>query len=128
MAVQKWRSDDCVVLSNKDVQSRQLVWPSNAPESQTTITHVTMAPGAVSERHRHEASEQIWIVVRGEGALLLANEQSEALRAGDVVRTPAGDVHGIVNSGVGPLEYFAFTTPPQDFSYAYKEAVSAKGG
>ena len=119
MAVQKWRVPESEVLTKPGIQSRQLVWPRNAPESRTTITQVTMEPGSVSERHAHERSEQIWIVERGEGVLLLAAEQTEALRAGDVVRTPPGEFHGVANSGTELLVYLTVTTPPSDFSSAY---------
>jgi quercetin dioxygenase-like cupin family protein len=128
MAVQKWRVLDADVLINPGVQSRQLVWPKNSPESQTTITHVTMEPGSVSERHAHEFFEQIWIAERGEGILLLGNQQTEVLRAGDIVRTPAGEIHGAANSGKEPLVYLAVTTPPQDFSSAYNKIAAAIGG
>jgi quercetin dioxygenase-like cupin family protein len=128
MAVQRWRVLECDVLIKTGIQSRQLVWPQNSPESQTTITHVTMELGSVSERHVHQGSEQIRIVERGEGILLLENEQTEALRAGDIVRTPAGEIHGVANSGKEPLVYLAVTTPPQNFSYAYRTTESAVGG
>jgi mannose-6-phosphate isomerase-like protein (cupin superfamily) len=128
MAVQRWRVLECDALIKTGIQSRQLVWPQNSPESQTTITHVTMEPGSVSERHAHKGSEQIWIVERGEGILLLENEQTEALRVGDIVRTPAGEIHGVANSGKEPLVYLAVTTPPQNFSYAYRTTESAVGG
>ena len=126
MAVERWRILECDVLVKHGIQSRQMVWPKNSPESQATITHVTMEPGSVSERHAHERSEQIWIVERGEGMVLLANEQTEVLRAGDIVRTPAGEIHGVVNSGKEPLVYLAVTTPPQNFSSAYAPTVSAR--
>ena len=95
MGVQRWRVLECDVLIKPGIQSRQFVWPKNSPESQVTITHVTMEPGSVSERHAHERSEQVWIVERGEGILLLGNEQTEVLRAGDIVRTPAEEIHGV---------------------------------
>lgn len=126
MAVQKWRALECEVLTRTGIQSRQFVWPKNSPESQVTITHVTMEPGSVSERHAHKRSEQIWIVERGEGVLLLGDEQTEVLRTGDIVRTPAGEIHGIVNSGKEPLVYLAVTAPPQDFSSAYRTTTSAR--
>ena len=119
MAVQRWRALDCDVLTRAGIQSRQLVWPRNSPQSQATITHVTMEPGSISERHAHERSEQIWIVDRGEGILLLGNEQTELLRAGDIICTPPGEIHGVVNTGSGTLVYLAVTIPPQDFSSAY---------
>jgi quercetin dioxygenase-like cupin family protein len=107
------------VLIKPGIESRQLLWPKNSPGSQAIITQVTMEPGSVSERHAHGRSEQIWIVERGEGILLLGNEQTEGLRAGDIVRAPAEDIHGVVNSGQEPLVYLAVTVPPQNFSSAY---------
>jgi mannose-6-phosphate isomerase-like protein (cupin superfamily) len=125
MAVQRWRGLECDVLIKPGIQSRQLVWPRNSPDSQTTITHVRMEPGSVSDRHAHERSEQIWIIERGEGVLLLGNEQTEVLRAGDIVRTPAGEIHGVANSGNEPLVYLAITTPPQNYSSAYDTTAAA---
>ena len=86
-----------------------------------------MEPGSVSERHAHKLSEQIWIVERGEGTLLLENQQTEVLRAGDIVRTPASEIHGVANSGKEPLVYLAVATPPQDFSSAYTKIAAAIG-
>ena len=128
VAVQRWRILDCDVLTKAGIRSRQLIWPKNAPESQATITHVTMERGSVSERHAHQRSEQIWIVEHGEGVLLLANEHTEIIRAGDIVRTPAGEIHGVVNNGNEPLVYLAVTTPPQDFSSAYDATTALDGG
>jgi len=128
MAVQRWRVLDCDILVRPGIQSRQLVWPKNSPDSQATITHVVMEPGAGSERHAHKRSEQIWIVERGQGVLLLGNGQTEVLCAGDIVRTPAGETHGIVNSGKEPLVYLAITAPPQDFSSAYNTTTPANRG
>ena len=125
MSIQRWRIPECDVLVKPGIQSRQLVWPKNSPESQATITHVTMEPGSVSERHTHKGSEQIWIVERGEGILLLENEQTEVLCKGDIVRTPAGEIHGVANKGKEPFVYLSVTAPPQDFSFAYNTTTSA---
>lgn len=127
MAVQRLRVVECDVLSTTGIQSRQLVWSNNSPDAQATITHVTMEPGSLSRRHTHEHFEQTWVVERGEGLLLLADGRSEPLRAGDIVRTPAGDVHGVENTGSEPLAYLAVTTPPQNFSYAYDPVASGEG-
>ena len=128
MTVQRLHVADCEVLSNPGIQSRQLLSSSNSPNAQVTITHVTMEPGSLSRRHLHEHSEQTWIVELGEGILLLAHERTEPLRAGDIIHTPAGDVHGVENTGSVPLVYLAVTTPPQDFSDAYDRRSSIDTG
>jgi quercetin dioxygenase-like cupin family protein len=105
---------------NPGSRSVQIVWPSNAPEARVTITRVTMEPGATSARHLHPASEQIWLVEKGSAQLLMDDGETDGLRAGDVVRTPAGTIHGVANTGAGQFVYLAVTTPPQDFTAAYK--------
>jgi mannose-6-phosphate isomerase-like protein (cupin superfamily) len=59
------------------------------------------------------------MVEQGTATLLLANDQTEEMRSGDVLRTPPGEVHGIINTGSGPFVYLAVTAPPQDFTAAY---------
>jgi oxalate decarboxylase/phosphoglucose isomerase-like protein (cupin superfamily) len=56
----------------------------------------------------------------GSALLLMADGQTDALRAGDVVRTPAGTIHGVANTGSEQFIYLAVTTPPQDFTVVYK--------
>lgn len=120
MTIQRLSAADFTTLENPGFRSVQIVWPKNAPDARVTITRVTMEPGATSARHAHAASEQIWLVEQGNALLLMADGQTDGLRAGDVVRTPAGAVHGVANTGVEPFVYLAVTTPPQDFSPAYK--------
>lgn len=120
MAIQRLSSKNVTVLENPGKRSEQLVWPRNAPEAAMTITRVTMERGAVSKPHAHSQAEQIWIVETGSG-LLLGEGGASALTAGDIIRTPPGDVHGIENTGDGVLIYLAVTTPPEDFRGSYQE-------
>jgi mannose-6-phosphate isomerase-like protein (cupin superfamily) len=120
MPIQRLTADDFTSLRNPGVTSEQIVWPRNAPDAQATITRVTMEPGATQARHSHARSEQTWLVEQGAATLLRADDRSEPITAGDVVRTPPGEVHGLFNSGDTPFVYLAITTPPQDFTAAYK--------
>ncbi|MEA2935268.1 MAG: hypothetical protein QOD74_1914 [Variibacter sp.] len=119
MAVQRLSRDSSEILSKGGIRSEQIVWPQNAPDALATITRVTMEPGSTSARHAHPKSEQTWIVEEGAATLLLANDRTEEIRAGDVIRTPPGDIHGVSNTGAAQFVYLAVTTPPQDFTYAY---------
>ena len=120
MTIQRLSAADFTTLQNPDFQSLQIVWPNNAPEARVTITRVTMEPGATSARHIHPVSEQIWLIEQGSALLLMTDDRTDGLRAGDVVRTPAGTIHGITNTGGETFVYLAVTTPPQDFTPAYK--------
>ena len=120
MSVQRLTPKDFSVLENPGVTSLQIMWPENSPKAKVTITRVTMQKGAVSNRHTHEESEQTWLIERGEATLLLKNDQTAELKAGDAIRTPAGEVHGVANTGHDEFVYLAITAPPQDFRPAYE--------
>jgi quercetin dioxygenase-like cupin family protein len=120
MPVQRLSPGDFEMLSSPGITSQQIMWPANAPDAQVTITRVTMEPGAVSRRHTHPRSEQTWIVEHGTATLLLADGETQVIGAGEVLRTPAGEVHGVANSGAEPFVYLSVTTPPQDFTPAYQ--------
>jgi quercetin dioxygenase-like cupin family protein len=107
------------VLSNSGVESQQLLFPENSSSSRVTITKVTVAPGAVSPRHRHDASEQVWCALAGTATLLLGGGESRPIQAGDVVRFADGEIHGVENTGTLPFVYFSVTSPPINFRQAY---------
>jgi len=52
--------------------------------------------------------------------LLLGGEATLEFREGQVVRFEDGDVHGLKNTGHTPFKYMSITSPPINFSYAYK--------
>ena len=108
-------------LANPGVESRQLLNPGNCASARVTITRVTMEPGAEQPRHAHDASEQVWVALRGKGKLLLADGGARPFREGEVARFAEGDVHGFLNDSGEPFEYLSVTVPPIDFAYAYKE-------
>lgn len=112
---------DIVYYKNSGVVSKQLLNPNNSDSEKVTVTQVHLEPDAVQGRHTHEFSEQIWYALKGSGKLLLANDEEQTFEAGDVVRFEKGDVHGLHNSSDEEFVYISVTSPPIDFSYAYKE-------
>ena len=97
---------------------------SNAAGSlRTGMRHVTGVPGLLSVApHCHSAEEEIFVVLGGEGTLLLwdGDEPSEhPLRAGTTVARPAGTrvAHSFA-SGDDPLVYLAYgTREPNDICF-----------
>jgi quercetin dioxygenase-like cupin family protein len=120
MSVQRLTSKDFGILENRGVRSVQIVWGQNAPNAKVTVTRVTMQRGSTQARHSHNRAEQTWLVECGEATLLLANDKTAPMKVGDVVRTPAGDIHGIINTASEEFVYLSITTPAQDFSAAYQ--------
>ena len=126
MRLRRLTATDFTVLENPGVRSQQLIWPKNAPEARVTMTRVTMRPGATTPRHSHPASEQAWVVEQGTATLLLADGETAPVQAGDVIRTPPGETHGLTNTGTGPFVYLTATTPPVDLTASYQEAATRR--
>lgn len=107
-------------LVNPGFESQQLLFPENSASERITITRVRLEPQAKNERHQHDASEQIWVALSGQGELLLADDQTLQFEAGDVVRFAEGDVHGLWNTSDDVFDYLSVTTPPINFRSAYQ--------
>jgi quercetin dioxygenase-like cupin family protein len=116
------RSRDAVELTNGGVTSRQLLFPENSRSQRITITRVTLAPGATNPPHRHESSEQVWVVLRGAGQLLLEDGRREPLAEGDIARFEDNDLHGFENTGDSVFEYMSVTSPPVNFRGSYAKS------
>lgn len=106
------------LLKKADATSVQLVWKQNAPDARIAVTRVSLEPGGVQDRHCHPGAEQTWIVESGRADVLLADGVL-AVSAGDVVRTPPGQIHGLSNQGSEAFVYLTITTPPEDFATFY---------
>lgn len=110
------RRGETVAFSSRHVSSA-------AGSLRTGLRHVTGVPGLLSVApHCHSAEEEIFVVLGGEGTLLLwdGDEPSEhPLRAGSAVARPAGTrVAHSFRSGDDPLVYLAYgTRDPRDIAY-----------
>lgn len=70
----------------------------------------TYAPKAYVATHAHEAKEQIYHVLEGEGLLELDGRR-HVVRANSVVYIPPGLRHALHNTGLGNLVFLVVTTP-----------------
>ena len=114
-------------FAQSGVTSEQLLFPENSKSQRTTVTRVTIAPGAINPRHTHAASEQIWVALRGSGKLLLGSSATSPFGEGDVVHFAEGDVHGFENTGPVEFVYLSVTSPPLNFRAAYATDWRADG-
>ena len=63
--------------------------------------------------HFHKLTQEVVYLLRGEGMLQLGTERIP-IKAGAVVRIPAGTVHTFTNAGETPAVFFVATTPRWD--------------
>jgi uncharacterized cupin superfamily protein len=90
-----------------------------AGSEQTGLKHVTTAPGKLNcPPHCHAAQEELFVVLEGEGVLLLGDDE-HPVRAGSVVSRPAGThVAHAFRAGDEPLTLLAYgTREPNDVTY-----------
>jgi len=69
---------------------------------------VVVSPGGGAPLHKHDDTEQIFYVLKGNGRLVIGTEAEEhAVAPGDVVRMPPSTMHTIKCAGEDQLEYLA---------------------
>ena len=69
-------------------------------------SRIELAPGASIGPHRHDADEEVYAIVSGEGVYSYDGGECPA-RAGDIFTTKRGMSHALKNFGDGPLVFFA---------------------
>ncbi|TAL09432.1 MAG: cupin domain-containing protein [Nitrospirae bacterium] len=63
--------------------------------------------------HFHKRTQEVIYLLRGEGMLQLGTERMP-IKAGAVVRVPAGRMHTFTSQGPAPAVFFVVTTPRWD--------------
>jgi len=91
------------------------------------ITWVDVPPGAEQRAHSHEDSEQVYVIVRGRGRMVMAGDE-EGVGEGDLVFIPPATDHGIINDGEEALVYVSATSPPVSMEELYQGQLAAGAG
>ncbi len=80
---------------------------------QLAVTWVECPPGSEQPLHEHPTQEQVYVVIRGRGTMMVGNEQ-QVVESGMLVFVPPRTGHAIRNTGEEPLTYVSATAPPFD--------------
>jgi mannose-6-phosphate isomerase-like protein (cupin superfamily) len=88
-----------------------------------TVTWVDVPPGAEQRPHAHGDSEQVYVIVRGHGRMLVAGDIEE-VSEGDLVFIPPAAEHGILNDGPETLVYVSAASPPVSMEELYSEELA----
>ena len=93
---------------------------SRAAGSVTTgLQHVVVEPGAESgPQHCHSVEEEIFVILGGDGVLVLDEEETPVARGHVISRPPSTGVSHMFRAGDGGLTYLAYgTRDPADVCY-----------
>jgi mannose-6-phosphate isomerase-like protein (cupin superfamily) len=72
-------------------------------------SRVTLEAGAAIGEHLHSDTEELYVILQGQGRGLLDGE-SFPVERGDAFLLKAGHTHGLINDGGEPLTFFAVLT------------------
>ncbi|MEU0254196.1 cupin domain-containing protein [Streptomyces sp. NPDC006184] len=84
---------------------RQLASPTEAVE------WASIPPHGLSGEHRHTRTEEIYLILRGEGEFLY-NGTPHPVRPGSLALTAVGNIHGLRNTGGTHLDWWVIETIP----------------
>ena len=89
-----------------------------------TVTWVDVPPGTEQRSHSHPDAEQVYVIVRGRGRMLVAGDVEEVTE-GDLVFIPPATQHGIVNDGPETLVYISAASPPVSMEELYSAELAS---
>ncbi|HUA44003.1 MAG TPA: cupin domain-containing protein [Solirubrobacteraceae bacterium] len=108
-------------LNQRGGQISHLLFAPEFGSRNVTVTWVRGEPGSQQKVHAHRDSEQIYVIVRGRGTMIVEGEERE-VEAGCAVLIPPLSHHAIRNTGAEPLEYITATAPPLDQGVLWQRA------
>ncbi|MDH5333485.1 MAG: cupin domain-containing protein [Thermoleophilia bacterium] len=82
-----------------------------------SLAEATLEPGQATRRHHHRASEEIYLVLEGGGAMEIDGDRRE-LGPGDAVLIPPGSAHQLTAGDTG-ARFLCMCAPP----YAHGDTV-----
>ena len=78
--------------------------------SSASICAVTIPAGGKSDAHMHDVSDEIWLITRGKGKVIV-DENEVNVEPGTVVCAPAKSKHQILNTGKEVLHAYIVFAP-----------------
>lgn len=89
----------------------ELIRPEREGSTHLSLARATVEPDTATLRHRHGESEEVYYVLRGEGALEIGGA-IERVGPGDARLIPAGVEHRVTAVGPEPLVILCACSPP----------------
>ena len=69
------------------------------------IGWMTLQPGSSIGLHKHDANEDAYIIISGEGVFTDSEGKETFVKAGDITIARAGQSHALRNAGTEPLRF-----------------------
>jgi mannose-6-phosphate isomerase-like protein (cupin superfamily) len=90
---------------------REIVHPDHIPVRHLSLAEALLEAGSSTALHYHTESEEVYYVIRGAGALMIAGEEAE-IGPGQAILIPSHQRHRVVNTGNEDLVFLCISSPP----------------
>ncbi|MBJ7609388.1 MAG: cupin domain-containing protein [Candidatus Dormibacteraeota bacterium] len=117
------RLAEAATYERDGLQSHVLLDAGDFGSKRLVVTWVVVPPDGGQRPHVHDASEQVYIIVRGRGMMTVGDEQA-AVEVGDLVLVPPQTSHSIANASEDTLIYASATAPPQSMADLYSTGLA----
>ena len=92
-----------------------------------TVSWLTVPGGAEQTLRSHEEAEQVYVVVRGRGAMSVAGDNQQVAE-GDLILVPPATEHSIANDGDADLACISIQSPQVAASELYSDQLAEVAG
>jgi mannose-6-phosphate isomerase-like protein (cupin superfamily) len=92
-----------------------------------TVSWLTVPGGAEQTLRSHEEAEQVYVVVRGGGAMSVAGD-NQRVAEGDLILVPPATEHSISNDGDAELACISIQSPQVAASELYSDQLAEVAG
>ena len=110
----KWR--DAIHGGCGRIATRHVLKPEDFRSSWTFLDHAILSAGGSVGYHYHDAMEESFVVLAGEGLMTIGDE-TFAVGQGSVTWQGIGQGHGIYNPGPDELEFVRIAVAQKDEEY-----------
>jgi mannose-6-phosphate isomerase-like protein (cupin superfamily) len=103
--------DDATPFTTADGSTIRVLLDAETGTRNQSLAEAWLEPGQATQRHYHARSEELYVLLDGEGELEVDGERSH-VGPGQAILIPPGARHQITASDDGPLRFLCCCAPP----------------
>jgi mannose-6-phosphate isomerase-like protein (cupin superfamily) len=121
------RLDEAPVEEWHRLRSHVLMDAGELGSRNLSVTWLEIPAGTEQTLRSHEEGEQVYVVVRGAGAMSVAGD-TQPVGEGDLILVPPATDHSIANDGEGELACVSVQSPPVSVAELYGGQMAEVSG
>jgi len=103
--------DDATPFTTADGSTIRVLLDAETGARNQSLAEAWLEPGQSTQRHYHARSEELYVLLEGEGEMEVDGDRSQ-VGPGEAVLIPPGARHQITASEGGPLRFLCCCAPP----------------